>query len=224
MAEKQNFYLDLVVCLDISKNMGNQIDFISDFLNRFYDVAKTEVQNSVTKVQQVRIKIITFSDYNQEEPLCDYGFLNMPDQSVELFQLLESLPIVPEFKQEGLSNGLEALCLAMDSEFVDLSNANGRQSVVVFSTNKPFNFEDSQGEESYPSNFPKTLMELKNKWEKNKVLDKNKKMLTLFCNLDKGKNSWYPLEKWDKVMAIHTDDINEYTNDFILETILIDII
>ena len=224
MAEKKDFYFDLVVCIDKTFSMFDQIDFISDFINGFYDSAKYQIQNSITKLQQLRVRVITFSDYNQDENAVeDFGFLKMPEQSAELYSILENISTNTISKQAGYSSGLEALSVAIDGDFADLSDKNGRQAIIVFSKNKPLSLQASKNLSNYPTNMPVTLQELKDKWENGK-LEKTKKMLTLFCNLQKGENSWYPLERWDKTMVIDTEDITEYTQEFILETILIDII
>lgn len=225
MAEKQKFYLDTVFCIDKTFNMFSQIDFIIDFVNAYYDMAKAEIQNSVTRLEQTRIKIITFGDYNKmEQAVTDYGFFVMPEQSGELFDALNEISSDCIPLKNGYASGLEALSYAIDSDWVDLSNQNGRQEIVVFSSNKPLSIEESRNLDNYPDDLPKNLLELNNKWNTNPKLVKNKKMLTLFCNLEKDKNSWHPLTRWDKVIAINTEDINEYTNEFLLETILIDII
>ncbi len=224
MAEKKDFYFDLVVCIDKTFIMFDQIDFISDFINGFYDSAKNQIQNSITKLQQLRIRVITFTDYNQEDNAVeDFGFLKMPEQSAELYSILENVSTNVICKHRGYSSGLEALSVALEEDFVDLTNKNGRQSILIFSKNKPLPLQESKKLPNYPTNMPATLQELKEKWENSK-LEKSKKMLILFCDLQKGENSWYPLERWDKTMTIDTEDITEYTQDFILETILIDII
>ena len=61
---KNKFYYDAVFCVDKSVNMDDQIDFISGFVNSFYEMAKSEIQNSITQVESFRIKLITYGDYN----------------------------------------------------------------------------------------------------------------------------------------------------------------
>ena len=224
MAEKKDFYFDLVVCIDKTFKMFNQIDFISDFVNGFYDMAKSQIQNNVTKLKQLRIRVITFSDYNQQQNAVeDYGFFKMPEQSAELYKVLENLETNIICKNPGYSSGLEALNVAMQGDWLDLSNKNGRHSIVIFSKNKPLSLQESRVLENYPLDTPSSLDELRDKWD-NCVLAKNKKLLVLFCDLGKSENSWFPLARWDKTMVVDTEDITEYTQDFILETILIDII
>ena len=224
MAVKQDFYFDLVVCIDKTFKMSNQVDFLLDFINGFYDMAKAEIQNSGVKLKQLRVRVISYTDYNQQDNAVeDSGFFVLPEQSAELYSVLEQ--IVPQVicKYQGFSSGLEALSVAFKGKFVDLSNKNGRQAIVVFSKNKPLSLQQSSELENYPSDMPKSLEELRNAWDTCN-LDSNKKMLTLFCDMQKGENSWYPLSRWNKTMVIDTEDITEYTKDFILETILIDII
>lgn len=221
---KNKFYYDAVFCVDKSINMDNQIDFISGFVNSFYEMAKSEIQNSITQVEKFRIKLITYGDFNTEDnAVTDYGFFSMPEQSEELYSVFMQLFGNSSSKQEGYTSGLEALSYAIDSEWTDMSDKMGRQAVVVFSLNKPTNIEETRNLDSYPSHLPKNLLELKQKWENGKM-SKDKKMLTLFCNLEKDKSSWYPLERWDKTIAINTEDLNDFTNDFILQTLLIDIV
>lgn len=221
---KNQFYYDAVFCIDKSVNMESQIDFISGFVNSFYEMAKSEIQNSITKVESFRIKLITYGDYNTEnDAVVDYGFFSMPEQSEELYSVFMQLFGDSQCAQEGYSAGLEALSYAIDSDWTDMTDKMGRQAVVVFSLNKPTNIEETRNLDNYPPNLPKNLLELKTKWE-NAKMSKDKKMLTLFCNLQRDKSSWVPLQRWDKSIAIDTEDLNDLTHDFILQTLLIDII
>ena len=221
---KNKFYYDAVFCVDKSVNMDSQIDFISGFVNSFYEMAKSEIQNSITQVEGLRIKLITYGDYNTDEnAVTDYGFFTMPDQSEELYSVFMQLFGNSSCKQEGYSSGLEALSYAIDSEWTDLTEESGRQAIIVFSLNKPTNIEETRNLDWYPKALPKNLLELRQKWEGGKM-SKDKKLLTLFCNLQKDKSSWFPLERWDKTIAIDTENLNDFTNDFLLQTLLIDII
>ena len=204
---KNKFYYDAVFCVDKSANMDNQIEIISNFVNSFYERAKGEIQNSITQVDGFRIRLITYGDLTQNsDSITDYGFFNMPEQADELYDAFDQITL--EDLQEDFSSGLQAINQALDGEWKDLTGKEGRQAVVVFSLNKPHYTQEE-------------FMQVKSNWEKGK-LDKSKKMLTLFCNVAEG--GWQAVERWEKTIAIHTEDFNDFSLDFILQTLLIDIV
>ena len=217
---KSEFYYDIAFCIDKTKNNLDQFAFISEFIDSFKNQLSGYLRSYGIKVKQLRIKIIEFGDLNLENStIVDHGFYDMSTQFSDFSDLLFKIKIDGASSERGYSNGLEALYHAFNSDWTDLSDKDGRQCVVLFSKNAPF----ALGELSEKSGYPTGIDGLKSCWENGKF-DNNKKLLALFCPMGSGERSYLPLMEWDKVMAIDTQDINDYNNDFLMETLLIDLI
>ena len=221
MAQQKSFCYDIVFCLDKTLKNASQLDFLVIFIEKFKERLATLLRDQY-KLQSVRIKIIEYDDFNtNDNAIIDHDFVSIPEQYNELMDLLESLEFAEPVKYEGFSSGLEALAHAINSKWKKFED--GRQAIVLFSLNKPLSLEESRNLDNYPKGLPENLFQLKELWDKGSM-DKDKKMLTLFCNMEKDKSSWFPVSQWDKTIAIDTEDINDYDSDFIMETLLIDII
>ena len=55
-------------------------------------------------------------------------------------------------------------------------------------------------------------------------MKENQKLLALFTPKRKEKSSWISLESWDQTIAIGNEDINNFDSEFVMETLLIDLI
>lgn len=223
MSEKTKFYYDVVFCLDKTIKNQSQSGFIYDFIENFSNTLKSYVGNAETRVEKVRIKIIEFSDYNVcEHAVVEHEFFEMPDDFDALADVLDGINYVDNEKFSGHSSGLEALSRAFKSKWLDFEH--GRQAVVLFSLNQPLSLEESRNLDDYPKDFPANLFELKNLWESGCDMKGNQKLLALFTPKRKEKSSWISLESWDQTIAIGNEDINNFDSDFVMETLLIDLI
>lgn len=223
MSEKTKFYYDVVFCLDKTKKNKSQSGFICDFIEDFSNALKSYVANAETKVEKVRIKIIEFSDYNVcDNAVIEHEFLDLPEDFDALADVLEEINYDEEEKFSGHSSGLEALSRAFKSEWADFEH--GRQAVVLFSLNQPLSLEESRNLDDYPKDFPANLFELKKLWEGGCDMKENQKLLALFTPKRKEKSSWISLESWDQTIAIGNEDINNFDSEFVMETLLIDLI
>lgn len=221
MAGEKNFCYEIVFCLDKTIKSASQLDCLVSFIEKFKERLSTLLRGQY-KLKSVRIKIIEFGDFNtNENAIVDHGFFCVPDQYDELMDLLDNMFFMDSVKTNGYSSGLEALSYAINSDWSTFNE--GRQAIALFTLNKPLSLEESRNLDNYPKGLPENLFQLKELWDKCKM-DKDKKMLTLFCNMEKDKSSWFPVSQWDKTIAIDTEDINDYDSDFIMETLLIDII
>ena len=221
MAQQKSFCYDIVFCLDKTLKNASQLDFLVIFIEKFKERLATLLRDQY-KLQSVRIKIIEYDDFNtNDNAIIDHGFVSIPEQYDELMDLLESLEFAEPVKYEGFSSGLEALAHAINSKWKKFED--GRQAIVLFSLNKPLSLEESREIENYPKNMPENLSQLRDLWNSDKM-NRDKKMLYLFCDLEKDKTSWFPVSQWDKTIAVNTENINDYNSDFIMETLLIDII
>ena len=223
MAEKTKFYYDVVFCLDKTEKNQSQSGFIYDFIEDFSNMLKSYVANAKTKVEKVRIKIIEFSDYNVcKNAVVEHGFFELPEDFEALADVLDAIKYDVTEKFSGHSSGLEALAYAFRSKWAKFDK--GRQAVVLFSLNQPLSLEESRNLDDYPKNFPANLYELKKLWEEECKMNENQKLLALFTPKRKEKSSWMSLESWDQTIAIGNEDINNFDSDFVMETLLIDLI
>lgn len=223
MSEKTKFYYDVVFCLDKTLKNQSQSGFIYDFIENFSNTLKSYVANAETKVEKVRIKIIEFSDYNVcANAVVEHEFFELPDDFDGLADVLDGIDYAETEKFSGHSSGLEALARAFKSKWSDFEH--GRQAVVLFSLNQPLSLEESRNLDDYPKDFPANLYELKKLWEDGCEMKENQKLLALFTPKRKEKSTWISLESWDQTIAIGSEDINNFDSDFVMETLLIDLI
>lgn len=223
MSEKTKFYYDVIFCLDKTIKNQSQSGFIYDFIEDFSNMLKSYIANAETKVERVRVKIIEFSDYNVcNNAVIEHEWFELPGDFENLADVLDGINYDDKEKFSGYSSGLEALSRAFGSEWSDFEY--GRQAVVLFSLNQPLSLEESRNLEDYPKDLPANLFELKKLWEGGSEMKENQKLLALFTPKRKEKNSWTSLESWDQTIAIGNEDINNFDSDFVMETLLIDLI
>lgn len=163
-------YVDIVFCIDVTSSMAPIINSVKSLILDLYDELITnmrEKKNSIVK--QLRVKVIAFRDYYCDGPRAmeESQFFTLPEQNTEFRNLVTSLEA--SGGGDGPKSALEAMALAMKSDWVKVSNPNtekARNVVVIFTDTSAYPLEKAVGDatEYYPSDMLKSYIELYDAW------------------------------------------------------------
>lgn len=163
-------YVDIVFCIDVTASMAPIINTVKNLTLDLYDdlIANMREKNNRI-VKQLRVKVIAFRDYYCDGPYAmeESKFFTLPEQKNEFRKFVSSL----EAKGGGdePENALEAMALAMKSDWVKVTNPNNekaRNVVVIFTDASAHPLEKSADgvSEYYPSDMLKNYNELYEAW------------------------------------------------------------
>lgn len=163
-------YVDIVFCIDVTASMAPVIDTVKNLtLDLYDDLIKVMRENNSRIVEQLRVKVIAFRDYYCDGPYAmkESDFYVLPNQRNEFHDFVASL----EAKGGGdePENALEAMALAMKSDWVKVHNPNtekARNVVVIFTDASAHPLEKSADgvSEYYPVDMLKSYNELYEAW------------------------------------------------------------
>lgn len=163
-------YVDIVFCIDCTGGMSPIINTVKNLtLDLYDDLIKTMANTYQRRVEQLRVKVIAFRDYycDGNQALKESRFFSLPDDKKDFHDFVASL----EAKGGGdePENALEAMALAMKSDWVKVSDPNrekARNAVVIFTDASAHPLEKAAGgvPENYPSDMLKSYNELYEAW------------------------------------------------------------
>ena len=125
-----NRNIDVVFCIDGSATMGPVMEGVKAMVKKFYPVFMKTFQKNYGNIDAFRAKLIVFRDYGVDAAPMEIGpwFNFIKDE--QAFAL--KLDSIVACGGSGASNGLEAIYLAMKSDFV---NGDADRQIIVFVTN-----------------------------------------------------------------------------------------
>lgn len=163
-------YVDIVFCIDVTASMAPIINTVKNLTLDLYDDLITNMREKNNRiVKQLRVKVIAFRDYYCDGPYAmeESPFYTLPEQKAEFRSFVASL----EAKGGGdePENALEAMALAMKSDWVRVTNPNtekARNVVVIFTDASAHPLEKSADgvSEYYPADMLKSYNELYEAW------------------------------------------------------------
>ena len=122
--------IDIVFCIDGTGSMWPCIDSVKNNARRFYrDFAKSMTDMGST-IDMLRTKIIVFRDYKSDgqDSMVESRFFELPLEEQEFSDYLDGIEASGGCNEDA--NGLEALYLAMKSDFT--TGPKDRQVIVLF--------------------------------------------------------------------------------------------
>ena len=122
--------IDIVFCIDGTGSMSPCINSVKNNAKRFYsDFAKT-MKSMGSEIDLMRIKVIVFRDYKSDgqNSMVESPFFELPDEDAEFSEYLDGIRASGGCNEDA--NGLEALYLAMKSDFT--TGPKDRQLIVLF--------------------------------------------------------------------------------------------
>lgn len=167
------YYVDLVMCIDGTGSMRGIIDEVKRTAKNFYALF-LEAMNENDPPKQIkdngfRTKVIVFRDFadSSSTPLESSRFFNLADsRDFEEFNSFVD-KIEPYGGGDIPECALEAIATALQSEWEPRGGRFRRQAILLFTDTLTydFNIPDRIASEKYPSRMPKSVTELGDIWE-----------------------------------------------------------
>ena len=158
------YYVDLVVCLDVT---GKQAPLLDEYKKGIKSLPIDIAMNMSADnkdIEQIRIKIISFRDYAfDDEPMTESVFYSLPEQMNNFCSYVDSI----EAKGGGdaFENVLEAIALAIQSDWTQGAQ-KCVQRIIVMTGSEPLELGERKdvSKTPYPQNMPASIEELKKLW------------------------------------------------------------
>ena len=171
------YNIDVVMCIDATESMK---PFMSEFkanVLSFYRKFVEEMEARGDSVDQLRIKVIAFRDYDcDSEPMVESRFFVLDDEVEELYSFVDK--IEAKGGRAGGQNALEALALAMKSDWV--TDTRRRHVIMLWTDGDALELGVRRNRSLYPSDMPADMAELYEWWEGGEM-DRKARRLFLFA-------------------------------------------
>jgi hypothetical protein len=146
--------IDIVFCIDSTGSMMPCLDSVKTNARRFHSEFEKAMTEAGSEVSMMRVRVIVFRDYKKDgvNAMQESRFFELPDEADEYEKYLFG---ISAFGGSGQgSNGLEALYLAMKSDFS--AQKDDRQVIVLFADTDATPIRSTTRIESpyYPSDAP----------------------------------------------------------------------
>lgn len=177
------YNVDIVMCIDCTGSMGHLLDLVKTNALKFYPDLCKACEEKDKNVDELRIKVIAFRDYNADgaEGMHETKFYSIPDEEGEFKAYINGLK--PDGGGDEPENGLEALALAMNSDWTKGGDRR-RHIIIVWSDASAHPLENPITKNSfYPAGMPANFDELTDWWEDEQggKMNKSAKRLLIFA-------------------------------------------
>ena len=191
-----DYNVDIVMCIDATGSMHAIINDVKANALSFYRKFVQEMENVEKSVEQLRIKVVVFRDYGcDSEPMVESKFFTLDDESTEFHDFVSR--IEASGGGDGPENGLEALALAIKSDWV--RTGTKRRHVIMLWTDAPaLELGARASSPSYPSDMPANLAELHEWWEGQEMEPKAKRLLLFSPDT----NPWSEMLDWQNIFHL----------------------
>lgn len=175
--------VDIVMCIDCTGSMGDLLDTVKNNALKFYPDLRARCDAKGKDVNELRIRAIAFRDFYADgaKSIEDTGFLKIPDQEEDFKSFVSGL--IPQGGGDEPENGLEALAMAINSDWTTKGDRR-RHVIVVWSdaSTHPLGLDKCKNE-FYPQNMPANFDELTDWWEDEQSgkMKKSAKRLVIFA-------------------------------------------
>ena len=158
------YTVDIVMCIDCTGSMGDIMDTVKANALKFYPDLKSALDAKDKHVDTLRIKVIAFRDFYADgsDALSESSFFTLPDQQSDFQSFVSGL--VPKGGGDEPENGLEALALAMRSDW-NKTGDRRREIIVMYTDASAHPLDTATSKPSnYPVGIPKNFNELTDWW------------------------------------------------------------
>lgn len=220
MAGFQGGYkVDIAFVIDATGSMEPIMTEVKERALTLGDEIKEKMEASGRHVGALRIRVIDFGDFATEsiEAIRTSEFFNMPEEQPQFENQVRGIQYadrggdVPE-------NALEALWVAMKSDWVDLPGLTpGRHIIVLITDAPPLNLGERTGCMGYVADdYPENIQEMEEIWKENSTqggghtkLNPKKKRLLLFApEGDVAGHNWDAVSGWENTTYTPVDPAN----------------
>ncbi len=158
------YTVDIVMCIDCTGSMAGIMNTVKTHALQFYPDLRKELEAKDKHVETLRLKVIAFRDFYADgsEALSESPFFTLPDQQSDFQSFVSGLE--PKGGGDEPENGLEALALAMRSEW-NKSGDRRREIIVVYTDASAHQLDkESSKPSAYPTGIPSNLNGLADWW------------------------------------------------------------
>ncbi|MBO5143865.1 MAG: VWA domain-containing protein [Treponema sp.] len=177
------YNVDIVMCIDTTGSMGGLLDTVKLNALKFYPDLKSACEAKDKNIDQLRIKVIDFKDYNADgaDGMRETEFFNIPEQEDKFKAYVNAL--TPNGGGDEPENGLEAISLAMNSDWTTGGDKR-RHIIIIWTDASAHPLESSLTKNSfYPAGMPADFNEFTDWWEDEQggKMNKSAKRLLIFA-------------------------------------------
>lgn len=156
------YNVDIVMCIDKTGSMSPIINKVKENALSFYQKFVDGMEEADKSVDQLRIKVIAFGDFQDADPIKESAFFTLPDQNDDFRAFVNGIEAteggdIPE-------NALEAIALALKSDWTT-GGSRRRHAILVFSDAPALPLGARKDCANYPAGMPADLAELGAWWE-----------------------------------------------------------
>jgi hypothetical protein len=175
--------VDIVLCIDSTASMRNIIERAKAGALKFHDDLMAAMQEKQKMIDELRIKVISFRDYyvDGDDSMRESKFFQLPQESESFTAFVKAI----EAKGGGdePENGLEALALAMKSDWV--RTGDKRRHIIVIWTDAsthPLEKHADTKPSIYPASMAPDFDHLTDMWDgQSSNMDYSAKRLVIFA-------------------------------------------
>lgn len=162
------YSVDIVMCIDATGSMQHLIDQVKRNALRFYEDLVKVMTHKQKAIDSLRVKVVAFRDFyvDGDRSLKVSPFYKLPEEAEAFAAFVKGL------KADGGGDepetSLEALALALKSEWLDVADtAKGRQVVVMWTDTSSHPLEKQKGSKPpvYPEGMPADFNGMTDWWE-----------------------------------------------------------
>ncbi len=213
-------YMDIVFCIDVTQSMQPTIDKVKAFATSLYDeLVPYMLEKCHREVKVLRVKVLAYRDffYDGRYALEESEFFKLPEDNEQFKAYVGNL--TAKGGLDDPESSLEALALAMKSDWVkimDLNTQRSRHVIVLFTDDEAHRFEEaakfkSEGKAPhYPADMPTDLNALTMMWQgqgacddegSSFAMDKRAKRLIVFAPEDSY--PWNEIQdEWESTVVL----------------------
>lgn len=229
------YKLDIVFVIDATGSMGPIMNQVKAQALSLGDKINSALGAAGKPVDSMRMRVVDFGDYATEgdDAIRQTDFFTIPADKQKFEDHVNALDYdgrggdIPE-------NALEALFVAMSSDWVKINTAageKGRHIIVLMTDAYPLNLQERKGCYGYPEDdFPADIAEMEGIWSASAQdttlsLSPASKRLILFVpeGADAAGHSWDSVSAWENTTTTAVDPMNglgEFDVDAIISEIV----
>ena len=219
MSQGLKYNVDLVFCIDTTGSMHGILDTVKKNALKFYPDLQNALEEKNKNVENLRIKVISYRDFyaDGEGALDQVDFIDIKSNADKFNSFIHTLS--PEGGGDEPENGLEALALAINSDWVKDGDRQ-RHIIIVWSDASTHPLEKNSGSKpsNYPIGMPKDFNELSDWWDGQEYMtNSSAKRLILFAP---DSNAWTDIAThWENTIH-HPSKAGDGLADLDYKTIL----
>ncbi len=186
-----DYNVDIVMCIDATGSMRPILTEVKNNALTFYDNFVREMERVQKSIDSLRIKVIAFRDYMSDDvPMLESKFFKLDEEKEEFYNFVNDIR-AKGGGGDGPENALEAIALAMESDWIR-TGSKRRHVIVVWTDAAALDLGVRSDSPKYPADMPEDFAELHEMWE-GQEMDRKAKRMIIFAP---DKKPWPDMLDW----------------------------